>query len=139
MLNFVAYTFAPPSRRTSVAKESEFALDSPEKVDSDDDLSLAIRLKLRPLAPGTSSAEFAVTYRLLYPNGGVWWLGSQGHDARVLLRRADPWLSAPGEQDVPNGEGEVFRSVGMKESWGCWAIANGRYALMSSFFHVPRH
>ncbi|VDB99334.1 unnamed protein product [Peniophora sp. CBMAI 1063] len=123
---WAAYDFAPSSRRVTVAKENEFALDAPEQADDDgNELTLTIRLKLRPLAPGTVSAEFAVTYRLTYPDGGVWWLGSQGHDARVLLRRADPWLSAPGEQDVYSGEGEIFRSVGMKEPWGCWAISDG--------------
>lgn len=127
---WAAYNFAPSTRSTAVPKENEFALDAPEKADNDDDeLTLAIRLKLRPLVPGAVSAEFAVTYRLIYPDGGIWWLGSQGHDARVLLRRADPWLTTPGEQNVNSTENEVFRSVGMKEPWGCWAIADGRYAI----------
>ncbi|KZV77575.1 hypothetical protein PENSPDRAFT_6094 [Peniophora sp. CONT] len=123
---WAAYNFAPSVHRATVAKDNEFALDAPEKADEDDEFTLAIRLKLRPLAPGAVSAEFAVTYRLIYPDGGLWWLGSQGHDARVLLRRADPWLSASGGQDVNNAEGEVFRSVGMKEPWGCWAIPSTR-------------
>ncbi|KAI0322294.1 hypothetical protein OF83DRAFT_1167678 [Amylostereum chailletii] len=125
----------PPERPATKAQEDEseegpeFVLDEPEDLTTNDEHTLVIALKLRSLPQDRTEEDFYITYRLVYPDGGVQWLGSAGRDVRCVLRRSDPWLAAPGAAlSESNGDPgtEVFRSVGMRESWGCWAIGNGR-------------
>lgn len=129
-----AYTFTAPTAGPSSVQDGDnpaLVLDAPEASASEGQHTLFLRLKLRPLPADQTAAEFGVTYRLVYPDGGIWWLGGPGRDARCILRRADPWLaSSPAIAlgDQADSGTEVFRSISMQEAWGCWAITNERSA-----------
>jgi hypothetical protein len=145
---WAAYTFAPPPSPPSGpsdadpdAGEPEFALDPPDAESPySEPHTLVCRLKLRPPPADQPTARFSVTYRLVYSDGGTWWLGSAGHDASCHVRRADPWLvahdddraPAPVDADAEMGADagddnmDIFRAVSMKEDWGVWAVAQDR-------------
>jgi hypothetical protein len=93
----------------------------------DEPHTLFLTLRLRPLPRHLMETDFLVTYRLLYPNGEVKWLGYHGRDLRCVLKKTDPWLAslAPANQS----SGDVYRTfstITMKEAWGCWAIGPRR-------------
>ncbi|ETW87548.1 hypothetical protein HETIRDRAFT_437991, partial [Heterobasidion irregulare TC 32-1] len=102
--------------------------------------TLKLRLRRDALGEGESERRFLLTYRLLYPNGEVRWLGSPGHDVVCVLQRADPWLDVSDAWAVaPRDGGRDFEARGQAEAdshsvefarvrqadrWGCWAIGD---------------
>ncbi|TFY50960.1 hypothetical protein EVG20_g11235 [Dentipellis fragilis] len=101
-------------------------------------------------APAAAEARFSLTYRLVYADGHVHWLGSPGHDVVCVLKKADPWLvvrrgwerAAPTEGDEPStevwqhrelNEGDIqFAQIRQTGNWGCWAIGH-----QSVHYHIP--
>ncbi|KAF8482150.1 hypothetical protein DFH94DRAFT_691760 [Russula ochroleuca] len=89
----------------------------------DEPHTMFLTLRLRALPHDQTEARFLATYRLLYPNGEIKWLGYQGRDLRCVLRKTDPWLAPPAKADQNSGSAyRTFSSITMKEPWGCWAI-----------------
>ncbi|KAH9968767.1 hypothetical protein BC827DRAFT_281553 [Russula dissimulans] len=101
-----------------------FSLSSPTEDNVvDDPYTLFLTLRLRALPHSQSEKEFQVTYRLLYPNGEIKWLGYPRRDLRCVLKKTDPWLAPPTPVDQQsNGVYRIFSSITMKELWGCWAV-----------------
>jgi hypothetical protein len=96
----------------------------------DEPHTLFLTLRLRPLTQQQTEADFSVTYRFLYPNGEVKWLGYEGRDLRCVLKKTDPWLASPVTTDQSSGNVyRIFSSITMKESWGCWAIGGRRSVI----------
>ena len=96
----------------------------------DEPHTLYLTLRLRALPQHQAQADFLVTYRFLYPNGGVKWLGYQGRDLRCVLKKTDPWLASPMTADQSSGNVyRIFSSIIMRESWGCWAIGARRSVM----------
>ena len=106
-----------------------FSLPPPEDNFVDEPHTLFLTLRLSALPRHQTEADFLVTYRFLYPNGEIKWLGYQGRDLRCVLKRTDPWLTpVPADQS----SGNVYRnfsSITMKEAWGCWAIGARRSVI----------
>jgi hypothetical protein len=93
----------------------------------DEPHTLFLTLRLRALPQYQTEADFLVTYRLLYPNGEIKWLGYSGRDLRCVLKRTDPWLAPPAAANQSSGDAcRTFSSITMKEPWGCWAIGPRR-------------
>jgi hypothetical protein len=93
----------------------------------DEPHTLFLTLRLRALPRHQTEADFLVTYRFLYPNGEIEWLGYQGRDLRCVLKKTDPWLAPPVTADQSSGNVyRTFSSITMKESWGYWAIGARR-------------
>jgi hypothetical protein len=93
----------------------------------DEPHTLFLTLRLRALPRYQSEADFLVTYRLLYPNGEIKWLGYPGRDLRCVLKKTDPWLAPPAPANQRSGDvHRTFSSITMKEPWGCWAIGSRR-------------
>jgi len=82
-----------------------------------------LTLRLKALPQSQSEKQFQVTYRLLYPNGEIKWLGYPGRDLRCVLKKTDPWLAPPAPADQQSRDAyRIFSSITMKELWGCWAV-----------------
>jgi hypothetical protein len=93
----------------------------------DEPHTLFLTLRLRALPRYQMEADFLVTYRLLYPNGEIKWLGYPGRDLRCVLKKTDPWLAPPGTANQSSGDVyRTFSSITMKEPWGCWTIGPRR-------------
>jgi hypothetical protein len=91
---------------------------------------LFLTLRLRALPRHQTETDFFVTYRFLYPNGEIKWLGYQGRDLRCVLKKTDPWLAPPVTADQSSGNVyRIFSSITMKETWGCWAIGARRSVM----------
>jgi hypothetical protein len=105
-----------------------FSLPPPTENDFvDEPHTLFLTLRLRALPRHQTQADFFVTYRFLYPNGEIKWLGYQGRDLRCVLKKTDPWLAPPATADQSSGNVyRTFSSITMKESWGCWATGARR-------------
>lgn len=107
-----------------------FSLPPTEDNFVDEPYTLFLTLKLRALPQQQTEAEFLVTYRFLYPNGGIKWLGYQGRDLRCVLKKTDPWLAPRVTAGQSSGNVySIFSSITMKESWGCWAIGARRSVI----------
>jgi hypothetical protein len=96
--------------------------------------TLFLTLKLRPLPRHQTMAEFQLTYRLLYPDGKVTWLGYYRRDLRCVLKKTDPWLAPPSPltNQTSGSISRPFTTITMKELWGCWAIGRRRSASYQS-------
>ena len=118
---------APVKLDDSVAP---FSLPPPEDNFVDEPYTLFLTLRLRALPHHQTEAEFKVTYRFLYPNGEIKWLGYQGRDLRCVLKKTDPWLAPRVTADQqPGNVYRIFSSITMKEPWGCWAIGARRSVI----------
>ncbi|KAI0004134.1 hypothetical protein BJV74DRAFT_809323 [Russula compacta] len=122
-----AYNFEEASAATPVKLDDSivpFSLPPPTEYNIvDEPYTLFLTLRLKALPRYQTETDFLVTYRLLYPNGEIKWLGYQGRDLRCVLKKTDPWLAPPAPPDQHSGSVyHTFSSVTMKESWGCWAI-----------------
>ena len=150
---WVAYTFLQPdvdlpSHGLVDSEAAPFVLSSDAVVGPEPEgqacWTLKLRLRRDALGEGESERRFLLTYRLLYPNGEVRWLGSPGHDVVCVLQRADPWLDVSDAWAVaPRDGGRDFEARGQAgadsnsvefarvckaDRWGCWAIGDSRYA-----------
>jgi hypothetical protein len=93
----------------------------------DEPHTLLLTLTLRALPRYQTEADFLVTYRLLYPNGEIKWLGYPGRDLRCVLKKTDPWLAPPAQANRRSGDiDHTFSSAAAKEPWGCWAVGPRR-------------
>ncbi|KAI9511801.1 hypothetical protein F5148DRAFT_1168891 [Russula earlei] len=124
---WAAYDFEEAQAATPVKLDdsiTHFTLPPPTEDNVVDELhTFFLTLRLRPLPQDQSEADFQVTYRLLYPNGKIKWLGYPGRDLRCVLKKTDPWLGSPVLADQRSGDVyRTFSSVTMKEPWGCWAV-----------------
>ena len=91
--------------------------------------TLFLTLKLRPLPRYQTKTVFLLTYRLLYPNSKIKWLGYYRRDLHCVLKKTDPWLAPPVPPNQTSGSiSRPFTSITMKEPWGCWAIGRRRSA-----------
>ncbi|KAF8506910.1 hypothetical protein F5888DRAFT_49417 [Russula emetica] len=122
-----AYNFEEAPAATPVKLDDSvvpFALPLPTEDNFvDEPHTLFLTLRLRALPRHQTGADFSVTYRFLYPNDQVKWLGYQGRDLRCVLKKTDPWLTPPVTADQSSvNVYRIFSSITMKESWGCWAI-----------------
>jgi hypothetical protein len=129
-----AYNFEEAPAATPVKLDDSvvpFALPPPTEDNFvDEPHTLFLTLRLRALPQHQTEAEFLVTYRFLYPNGGIKWLGYQGRDLRCVLKKTDPWLAPRVTADQSSGNVYgIFSSITMKESWGCWAIGARRSVI----------
>ena len=129
-----AYNFEEAPAATLVKLDDSvvpFSLPPPTEDNFvDEPYTLFLTLRLRALPQQQTEADFLVTYRFLYPNGGVKWLGYQGRDLRCVLKKTDPWLAPPATVDQSSGNVyRIFSSITMKESWGCWAIGARRSVI----------
>lgn len=127
-----AYNFEEAPAVTPVKLDDSivpFSLPPPtENNIVDEPYTLFLTLRLKALPRYQTETDFLVTYRLLYPNGEIKWLGYQGRDLRCVLKKTDPWLAPPVPPDQHSGSVyRTFSSVTMKESWGCWAIGPRRF------------
>jgi hypothetical protein len=128
-----AYNFEEALAVTPVKSEDSvvpFSLPPPTEDNVfEEPFTLFLTLKLRALPRYQTKADFLLTYRLLYPNGKVKWLGRYRHDLHCVLKKTDPWLAPPAPVNQPPGRiPRLFTSVTMKEHWGCWAIGQRRSA-----------
>ena len=55
--------------------------------------TLYLTLSLRTLAPDQLELRFSITYRLIYPNGDIQWLGNEGNNVVCILTKTNPWLA----------------------------------------------
>ncbi|KAI0257356.1 hypothetical protein BJV78DRAFT_1277896 [Lactifluus subvellereus] len=83
----VPFTLPPPAENNAV----------------EEPFTLFLTLKLRDLPRQQTEADFQLTYRLLYPNGQVKWLGYYRRDLRCVLKKTDPWLAPPVKADQTSG------------------------------------
>ncbi|KAI0304686.1 hypothetical protein BC826DRAFT_9221 [Russula brevipes] len=120
--NFEEAPAAPPVKLDDSVVP--FALPPPTEDNIvDEPHTLFLTLTLKALPRYQTEADFLVTYRLLYPNGEIKWLGYHGRDLRCVLKKTDPWLVPPLPTDQHSGSVyRVFSSITMREPWGCWAI-----------------
>jgi hypothetical protein len=94
--------------------------------------TLHLRFTTRIPARGT---QFSYTYRLVYPNGDVKWLGQYGRDGVLLIERADPRVKlAAGARWTTRASGELVseHSQGAYEvevarlnsdlAWSAWVV-----------------
>ena len=96
----------------------------------DEPHTMFLTLRLRALPRDQTEAHFMATYRLLYPNGEIKWLGYQGRDLRFVLRKTDPWLAPPFKVDQNSANAyRTYSYITMKEPWGCWAIGERRFVI----------
>ncbi|THH12936.1 hypothetical protein EW146_g7225, partial [Bondarzewia mesenterica] len=115
--------------------------------------TLRLRVRADAVGGGVDEAEagrerrFLLTYRLVYPNWEVRWLGTYGNDVMYVLRRADPWVDVVRSSwSASRADGGVrafecrggesvedikFGRVCQTERWGCWAVGDSR--------HVPSY
>jgi hypothetical protein len=129
-----AYNFEEAPAATPVKLDDSvvpFSLPPPTEDNFvDEPHTLFLTLRLRALPRHQTQADFSVTYRFLYPNGEIKWLGYQGRDLRCVLKKTDPWLAPPVTADQSSGNVyRTFSSITMKESWGCWAIGARRSVI----------
>jgi len=129
-----AYDFEEAPAATPVKLDDSvvpFSLPPPTEDNFvDEPHTLFLTIRLRALPRHQTEAEFSVTYRFLYPNGEVKWLGYQGRDLRCVLKMTDPWLAPPATAEQSSGNVyHIYSSVTMKESWGCWAIGARRSVI----------
>jgi hypothetical protein len=128
-----AYNFEEAPAATPVKLDDSvapFSLPPPEDNFVDEPYTLFLTLRLRALPHHQTEAEFKVTYRFLYPNGEIKWIGYQGRDLRCVLKKTDPWLAPRVTADQQSGNVyRIFSSITMKEPWGCWAIGARRSVI----------
>lgn len=129
-----AYNFEEAPAATPVKLDDTvvpFSLPPPTEDNFvDEPHTLFLTIRLRTLPRHQTEADFLVTYRFLYPNGEIKWLGFQGRDLRCVLKKTDPWLVSPVTADQSSGNVyRIFSSITMKESWGCWAVGARRSVI----------
>jgi hypothetical protein len=133
-----AYNFEEVLAMTPVKSDDghvPFSLPPPAEDNAvEEPFTLFLTLKLRDLPRQQTEAAFQLTYRLLYPNGKIKWLGYYRRDLRCVLKKTDPWLAPPVPANQTSGStSRPFTSVTMKELWGCWAIGQRRSAFLPVF------
>ena len=137
-----AYNFEAPAATPAKLDDSIASLPLPPPTRDnivDEPHTLFLTLRLGALPQSQSETDFLVTYRLLYPNGEVKWLGYHGRDLRCVLKKTDPWLAPPTPASPSSGDVyRTFSTITMKEPWGCWAIGPRRSVQSCRSFRYPQ-